>query len=112
MAVVRPRIQNHRKRYAIVLSNEMTRRQKLKQHKVLVEIGHNIWNTFMSLDVSHNNKENFILACTLEPVLEKYLVIKKWGHYISPFWCNKLIVHIDYLRSTKKNLTVGSLKHV
>ena len=66
------------------------------------------------MDTPHFDKEKPMLACVLDPVVEKNLAISEWRYHISPSRFNKLITDtefVEYLRSTKGITGVGSLKH-
>ena len=72
------------------------------------------WETLSSMDTPHFDKDKSLLACVLDPVVEKFLAISEWGDHISPSWFNKLITDTEfaeYLRSRKGIAGVGSLKH-
>ena len=70
-------IQNYKKCNALVLSDEMARKQKeLNQHeKKWFKEATKAWKTLKSLEVVHKNKKNPILASILDPVLNRFLGI-------------------------------------
>ena len=109
------RIQNSKKYNALVLSDEMAKKQKkLNQHeRKWFKEATKAWDTLNSLEVVHSNKEKLVLALMLDPVLDRFLGIQKWGHHISPVRFNGLITgteFAEYLRSTKGITSVKPLK--
>ena len=62
------------------------------------------WKTLTSLDIPHKNKNNPVLRSILDPVLDQFLGIHKWGHHIVLVRFNKLITgtnFAEYLRSSR-----------
>ncbi len=71
------------------------------------------WETLISLDIPHKNKDKPVLGSILDSVLDHFLGIHEWGQHIAPVRFNKLITGIDfaeYLRSSKCIFGVKPLK--
>lgn len=114
-ATTKPRIQNYRKYNALVLSDEMARKQKeFKQNeKKWFRDANQAWESLTKMDVPYMDKEKPILALLLDAVLEKYLGIPSWGQHIAPSMFNKLITDThfaEYVRSTRGIKGIRSLK--
>ena len=71
------RILNYKKYNALVLSDEMVRKQKeLNAHeRKWMKETTKAWDTLTSLEIPHENKEKPLLGSILDPVLEQFLGI-------------------------------------
>ena len=110
-------IQNYKKYNALVLSDEMARKQKeLNAHeRKWKKEATKAWDILTSLPIPHEKKEKPLLGSILDPVLEQFLDIDEWGHHIAPVRFNKLITGTEfaaYLKSSKGFPGVKPLKQV